>query len=213
LCLLFGAIAFLPVLARAETLDKVVASVGYDAITQRDLTEEYHFERFLQSESPVGTPSEAEKEAVLSRLISQKLLAGQMRRPARQSENGAKMAEETLNDVRKKYLSEAAYRSALKSLGMTEQQVLKRLELYQRTLRMINNRLRPAAQPEPSEVEDYYKKTFVPEYAKDHSAPPPPLDDVREQIREILVQEKMNQLLDDWLKRLKSDHRVTIHSY
>ncbi|MEJ2006557.1 MAG: hypothetical protein P8Z30_00115 [Acidobacteriota bacterium] len=200
-------------MALPETLDKVVASVGYDAITQSDVMEEYHFERFLQSETPTGTPSEAEQQDVLSRLISQKLLAGQMRTPARESKNGRKMAEETLNNIRKKFPSEAAYRSALQSLGMTEQQVLKRLEIYQRTLRMIDNRLRPAAQPEPSEVEGYYKKTFVPEYAKGHTGPPPPLDDVREQIREILVQEKMNQLLDNWLKRLKSDHRVTIHSY
>jgi len=33
-------------------------------------------------------------------------------------------------------------------------------------LQMINNRLRPTALPDPKEVEDYYKDTFVPEYAK-----------------------------------------------
>jgi len=123
------------------------------------------------------------------------------------------MAEETLNSVRKKFSSEEAYRSALQKLGMTEPQVLKRLEIYQRTLHMIDNRLRPAAVPEPSEVEDYYKKTFVPEYVKEQKGPPPPLDDVREQIREILLQKKMNQLLNNWLERLRSDRRVTIHSY
>ncbi len=190
-----------------------MASVGYNAITQRDVTEEYHFERFLQGESPEGTPDKAKQEAVLSRLISQKLLAEQMRSSARESKNGEKMAKETLDSVRKKFASEATYLSALQSLGMTEPQVLKRLELYQRTLRMIDNRLRPSAVPDPSEVEDYYKKTFVPEYAKQHAGAPPPLDDVREQIREILVQKKMNQLLSNWLERLRSNHRVTIHSY
>ncbi len=130
----------------------------------------------------------------------------------RESKNGKKTAEETLSEVEKKFSSEEAYRSALKSLGMTEQQVLKRLELYQRTLRMINNRLRPAALPDQGEVEDYYKNTFVPEYAKGHSGAPPSLDDVREQIQEILVQKKMNQLLENWLDRLKSAHRVMIHS-
>lgn len=190
-----------------------MASVGYDAITQRDVVEEYHFERFLQGKAPVGTPGRTEQQAVLSRLISQKLLADQMRRPERETKNGKKMAEETLKSVRAKFPTKEAYNSALQSLGMTQQQVLKRLELYQRTLRMIDNRLRQAATPDPSEVEAYYKKTFVPEFTKQHSGPPPPLEDVREQIREILTQKNMNELLSKWLQRLKTDHRVTIHSY
>jgi hypothetical protein len=197
---------------RAETLNSVVASVGDDAITQRDVMEEYHFERFLEGEAPAGAPSPQESQGVLGRLISQRLLAEQMQRPGRPSRNGAKNAEDTLKNVRGKFPDQQAYRAALQSLGMTEPQVLKRLELYERTLQMINNRLRPAALPDPSEVEDYYKNTFVAEYAKEHGGAPPPLDSIREQIREILVQKKMNELLDSWLDRLKSTHRVTIHT-
>ena len=117
-----------------------------------------------------------------------------------------------MKEVRGKFSNAQAYREALQALGMTEQQVVKRLELYQRTLQMINNRLRPSALPDPEEVEAYYKETFVPEYAKGHSGPPPPLDNVRVQIREILIQKKMNELLNQWLDRLKSSHRVTIHA-
>ena len=186
--------------------------MGDNAITERDLIEEYHFERFLQGKTLAGTPSQEESQAVLGRLISQRLLAEQMQRRGSPSKNGAKNAEETLKSVREKFSDPQAYRAALQSLGMTEQQVLKRLELYERTLQMITNRLRPTALPDPDQVDAYYEKTFVPEYAKEHSGPPPPLDSVRGQIREILVQKKMNELLDNWLERLKSTHRVTIHS-
>jgi hypothetical protein len=204
--------ACLAVPARAETIDSVVASVGYSAITSHDVIEEYHFERFLDGKSPTGVPTSEEEQAALNRLISQTLLAGQMRRPARQSGNGEKDARETLKSVREKFPSQQAYNAALQTLGMTELQVLKRLEIYEHTLQMINNRLRPAAMPDPDQVEGYYKKIFVPEYAKEHTGPPPPLDEIRDQIREILVQKKMNELLDSWLERLKSNHRVTIHS-
>lgn len=209
-CLLFGAAASRAIPVRAETLDRVVASVGDSAITERDVIEEYHFERFLDGHPPAGTPSQKERRAVLNRLISQALLAGQLQRPGREPKNGVKNAEDTLKSVRDTFSSQQAYRSALQSLGMTEQEVLKRLEMYQRTLQMIDNRLRPTALPDPKEVEDYYQKTFVPEYAKGHSGPPPPMDKVRGQIREILVQKKMNALLEKWLDRLKSTHRVTI---
>jgi len=203
---------FLLVPARAETLNSVVASVGNDAITQRDLIEEYRFERFLEAKVPTGEPTPEENKNALNRIISQRLLAEQMERSEGSSKEAEQNAEDTLKSVREKFPAPAAYREALKSLGMTEPQVLQRLELYERTLQMINNRLRPAAVPDPNEVEDYYKNTFVPEYQKAHGGPPPPLDDVREQIREILVQKKMNLLLDNWLDRLKSTHRVTIHT-
>ena len=173
---------------------------------------EFHFERFLEGQSPTGAPDHKEKQAVLNRLITQILLTDQMQRPTGNSESRTKDARETLKSVREKFPSQQAYDKALQSLVMTEQQVLKRLELYEHTLQMINNRLRPAAVPDPNEVENYYKKTFVPEYKKEHSGPPPPLDKIRDQIREILVQKKMNDLLDNWLDRLKSAHRVTIHS-
>lgn len=189
-----------------------MASVGDQAITGQDVTNEYHFERFLEGESPTGTPGQKERQAVLNRLISQLLLTDQMQTPTENSENGTKDARETLKSVRDKFPSQQAYDKALQSLGMTEQQVQERLELYERTLQMINNRLRPAALPDPNEVEDYYHKTFVPEFKKEHSGSAPPLDNVRDQIREILVQKKMNELLDNWLERLKSAHRVTIHS-
>ena len=198
--------------ARGETLNRIVASVGDTAITQRDVIEQYRFERFLDGKPPTGSPNAQESQAVLSRLISQTLLAEQISASGRESKNAAKSAEETLKEVRGKFPDEQAYQSALQSLGMTEQQVLKRLAMYQRTLGMINNRLRPSALPDPKDIEDYYKNTFVPAYAKEHQGAPPPLDDVREQIQEILVQKKMNELLDDWLDRLKSTHRVAVYS-
>lgn len=209
--LLFAALLSAP--TSGETLNKVVASVGDDAITQRDVIEEYRFEQFLDGKSPTGSPNAQESQALLGRLISQTLLTEQISASGRESKNAARNAEETLKDVRGKFSSEQAYQSALKSLGMTEQQVLTRLALYQRTMGMINNRLRPSALPDPKEVEGYYKNTFVPAYAKEHpGSPVPPLDDVRAQIQEILVQKKMNELLDDWLDRLKSTHRVAIYA-
>ena len=193
-------------------MDRVVASVGPIAITQRDVEEEYHFEQFLQGRSPTGSPDSTARRAVLNRLISQKLLSEQMSDATGESASSQKGAEKTLNQVRKEFPSGAAYRSALEAIGMTEPQVLKRLAIYQGTLRMIDNRLRSSAWPTPTEVENYYKETFVPEYAKTHNTPPPPLAEVQDQVQEVLVQRKMNQLLDKWLERLKSTSRVVIHS-
>jgi peptidyl-prolyl cis-trans isomerase SurA len=202
----------LPSAARAETLDRVVASIGPVAITQRDVEEEYHFEQFLAGRSPAGSPSPDARKAVLNRLISQKLLAEQIGNTIRESANAQKPAGKTLAQIRKEFPSDEAYRSALDALGMSEPQVLKRLEIYEETLRTIDERLRPSAWPDPKAVENYYKETFVPEYAKSHKTPPPPFAEVRSEIQEILVQKNMNQLLERWLDQLRSTSQVTIHS-
>ena len=202
----------LPRPAGGESLNRVVASIGPVAITQRDVEKEYHLEQFLQGRSPTGSPDLADRKAVLNRLISQKLLAEQMGIEGTASAIAKKVAEKSLDEVRKEFPSDTDYRSALHALGMTEPQVLKRLVTYQRTLRMIDERLRPSAWPDPKEVKIYYQETFVSEYAKNHSTSPPPLAEVHDEIQEILVQRKMNQLLEKWLEQLKSTSRVTIRS-
>lgn len=210
--MLLGAALLLPSASGAETLDRVVASIGPVAITQRDVEEEYRFEQFLEGRSPEGSPGPEVRKAILNRLISQKLLAEQLGNTTKESTNSQKPAEKTLDQVRKEFPSDKAYRTALHILGMTEPQVLKRLEIYQETLRTIDERLRPSAWPDPKAVENYYQQTFVPEYAKGHKTPPPPFAEVRNEIQEILVQKNMNQLLERWIDRLKSSRRVTIHS-
>jgi hypothetical protein len=78
---------------------------------------------------------------------------------------------------------------------------------------LIDRRLRPEARPEPSDVETYYQKTFVPAYLKENPGPAPALAEVQDRIREILTQQKINSLLDAWLKDLKASHQVELHDY
>jgi 2-polyprenyl-3-methyl-5-hydroxy-6-metoxy-1,4-benzoquinol methylase len=115
--------------------------------------------------------------------------------------------------VRAKYASEEVFQSALHKLGMSEQEVLEHLQAQERTLYLIDQRLRPAAWVELSEIEDYYRETFVPEYNRRTTATPPPLKEVENKIREILVQKKIDELLSTWLEELRTGRRVKIHSF
>ena len=177
------------------------------------MVQEYLFELFLQGKMPAGSPDNAAQKAVLNRLIIQKLLDEEVKSATVDSADSRKTAQESLGEIRKKFGAAQAYRAALHSLGMTEEQVLERLALDQEDLRMIDQRLRPSAWPASGAVETYYKETFVPEFAKQRRGPAPDLSAVRDQIQEILVQKRMNELLDQWLEQLKSTHRVVIHSY
>jgi hypothetical protein len=81
-------------------------------------------------------------------------------------------------------------------------------------LRLIDERLRPAASPSDEEVADYYRSTFVANFQKKNpGAAAPSLSEVEGQIREVLIQKRINELLDQWIEELKPTSRVKFHSF
>ncbi|MGH9351739.1 MAG: SurA N-terminal domain-containing protein [Terriglobia bacterium] len=195
--------------APTVTLNRVVASVGGVPLTQRDVEQEYQLETLLSTgKAPAALPAAPVMASVQSRLIDQKLLEQAL--SEYRFDQGAvdRQAAGRLADLRKKFKDEAAFRSALHTLGMNEQQLTGRLKEQDKILEMIDEQLRPSATVSAQEIESYYQKTLVPSYAG--KGAPPALKDVQSEIREILVQKNINQLLDQWLAELKKDHPVEL---
>jgi hypothetical protein len=199
--------------AAAETLDRVVASVGNIAITTSDVEKEYRYELLLEAKLPAPVPDAATLDRVRDRLVEQQLLKQEADAEGIERADLPQGAKQALSEVRRQYPSDEAYQTALGALGITEEQVLGRLEEQAVTIRVIDQRLRPAAWVERSEIETYYTNTFVPELSRQSTSPAPPLDEVEAQIREILVQQKIDRLLATWLGELKAVRRVRLHSF
>ncbi len=199
--------------AAAVTLDRVVASIENLALTEGDIEEEYRFEMFLNGQMPEGTPGPADFEQVRDRLVNLMLLEQEAKAEGMETPDVSQQAVAVLNQVRSKFGSEEVFQSALRSLNMEEPQVLERLAAQQRALRIIDQRLRPAAWVEPAEIETYYAETFKPEYLRRNTGTPPPLEEVEPQIREILVQKEIDQLLAKWLGELRATRHVRIHTF
>lgn len=199
--------------AQSETLDRVVASVDNIAITRSDVENAYRFELFLNSKVAETPPDRATLELVRDRQINQLLLLREADAEGIPATDSPDTAAEELAAIRKKFGSEEAFQSALRSLGLSEQKVIDRLRDRQRILRLIDQRLRPSAQVEPADIEAYYQKTFVPELARRGTVPAPPLSEVESQIREIITQKQIDQLLTSWLENLKRSHRVSVQPF
>jgi len=199
--------------AQSVTLDRVVASVDNVAITRSDVENAYRFELFLNSQVTQVAPEKATLELVRDRLIDQLVLLREADAEGIPAVDSPDTSAEELAAIRKKFGSDPAFQSALGSLGLDEQEVLGRLRDRQRILQLIDQRLRPSAQVEPADIEAYYQKTFVPELARRGTASAPPLAEVESQIREIITQKKIDQLLAAWLENLKQSHRVSVHPF
>jgi len=194
-------------------LDRVVASIGDVSVTQSDVEHEYRLERLLDGQWPPPPADSKTLDQVRERLTYQKLLLEEETQDVTRDPEPEKTAKEELEGVRKRFASAHDFESALQSLHMDEKQVLNALIDQQRILRVVEQRLRPAAAPASTDVEAYYRDVFVPEYARTHSTPAPPLADVEGQIQEILVQKKINELLASWLEELRPGRGVRFHSF
>jgi hypothetical protein len=209
----FLAIGLGAVFSRAEILDRVVASMGDVAITQSDVEHEYRLERFLDGQWPPLPAESKTLDKARERLVYQKLLLEEETQDISRDPTLEKRAAEELEGLRKRFPSEQDYQSALQSLHMDEKQILTTLIDQQKILKIIEQQLRPAAAPGTNDVESYYRDVFTPEYTRTHGPPVPPLAEVEGQIREILAQKKIDQLLAGWLEELKSSRRVRFYSF
>ena len=76
-------------------------------------------------------------------------------------------------------------------------------------LKFIEIRFKAGIRVTPAEIKTYYDATLIPEYGK-QKATPPPLDTISDKISQILLQERVSSLLDDWLQTLKAQGAVRI---
>ena len=75
-------------------------------------------------------------------------------------------------------------------------------------LRFIEQRFRQGISILPQDIETYYQKTLLPQYAKGETVPA--LETVSSRIQEILLQQQVNALFDDWLNNLRKQGNVEI---
>jgi hypothetical protein len=76
-------------------------------------------------------------------------------------------------------------------------------------LEFIEDRFRMGIRIEQADIDDYYKNTMIPAYEKEKATPPAEAT-IADRIQEILLQERVNKLLDDWLTALRAQGSVRI---
>jgi peptidyl-prolyl cis-trans isomerase SurA len=183
--------------------------VGSQAITASDVLREYRLELLLSGSQPAGAaPDVKTLNQVRERLIDRILLDRQLAMTGIQVGRDDAAVGKRFDEVRSKFPNSDVWRAALASLALSEDDLRSILAHQEAILRMIDQRWRPLAAVDSTEIETYYSQTFLPELAKQGEKQPPPLADVEGRIRELLVQKKIDELLNDWLTRTRSERNV-----
>lgn len=194
-------------------LDSVIAIVNGDVLLQSDVEEERRFDAL----EPVSTGGNTNVNAA-EHLITRTLILQQMKL---QDQSGSNISAAELSkfiaDLKKQLpgcmpvrcVSDAGWASYLAERGLSPAEVADRWQQRLVILNYVNLRFRTGARIPSQQVQDYYDKTLVPQFAAKHQKPPA-LKALKPRIEEILLQEAVTKQVDEWESTLRQDGSVQI---
>jgi hypothetical protein len=184
--------------AAAQLADRIVAVVDGDPVLDSDL------ERAIALGLVARQPGESEaqlRRRVLDGVIAQRLRVHAVERFGFEQVPVERIAEQVAA-IRARFPSEQEFQRRLRQLGMPleglEQLVAQQLQVLVYVDELLGARVFVGLE----EIEAHYERVLAPQLRRT-GQPVPPLDEVREQIREVLRQERLNQELERWTAELR----------
>ena len=191
-----------------EVLDRIVVTVNGDVILLSDWQDELRYEALMSGRKLENVTAE-EQKAGLDHLIDQELVREQMR-PADVKPIPPEQINKQMQVVEAEVLREnpgASWKQVLSKYDLSEDFIHNRITTELQQLQLVDTRFRPSVQVSQAEIEQYYKDQIVPKLPV---GDPVSLSEATPKIREILLQEKMNQMFDSWLESLRAQAQIKL---
>ncbi|MGA3034061.1 MAG: peptidylprolyl isomerase [Terracidiphilus sp.] len=194
-------------------LDRAVAVVNRQVILASDLDDEIR----LSILEPNQDGTELTPQLALEQLISQSLIEQQISQedlktvqPTNEEVNArlGELRTELPACVRQKCWSETGWKNFLAAHGLTPERVEAFVGYQLEILNFIEQRFRQGIQISQQQIEDYYHQTLLPQYKLGETAPS--LDQVAPRIQEILLEQQVNVLFDNWLNSMRQQGDVEV---
>jgi peptidyl-prolyl cis-trans isomerase SurA len=191
-----------------EVIDGVIATVNRKPLLQSDWDDAVRFEALMQ-QKPLRSVTEADRADALRRLIDRQLLEIQLAdsnylAPSRE-EVRANLAK--LRDQIPAARSEQGWAKLIAAYGFSQREMEANVRREMQMMNFIEVRLRPNVHVQPEEVEAYYRTQVLPDMEK-AGIKVVTLQEVEPKIRELLVQQHMDELLDAWLHNLRQQTQI-----
>jgi hypothetical protein len=189
-----------------ETIDRIIATVNRTPVLLSEWVDGVRFEAFSRGRPPQSF-SEEERQAALTRLIDRMLLLQQMQADYSPTDEEVKAR---VLEIRKQLgveNSDVVWQQLLAQYGMTADELTADVENQMKIMRFVDLRLRPTIRVDRQDIDQYYRETLVPELKKS-GVEPQPEEQMQGRIRELLVQQRMDAVLEDWLVNLRSQSEI-----
>lgn len=193
------------------TLDGIAAVVNGELVLNSDVDAERRFASFQPFSEAQPT-----RDRLIERLIDRTLILQQMalqpQPPISDAQLDAQLA--VLRKAIPKCAADhcetdAGWKKFVEDHGFTVDEVRERWRQRMQVLAYIEDRFRMGITISQAQIDDYYQTTMLPAYAKEKVTPPAEAS-IADRIREILLQQQVDKLLDDWLTSLRAQGSVVV---
>jgi hypothetical protein len=204
----FVIVLLLAGMPQAQVVDRMVAVVNKHVILESELDQATRVEFLLQAR-PIERVTSVDRTAALERLIDRSLLDQQIVNPAMLDPSPEELKakiEELRQGIPGASINEN-WKSILTGYGLTQQDVEEQLTSQFRILRFIDLRFRGLVRIDKKAIAAYYEDRFLPEVRK-RNASEPQLSEVSDKIEQILAEQRIDELLNNWLKTLRAQAHI-----
>jgi hypothetical protein len=184
-----------------QPIDGIAARIEDDILTDSEIRELAAFQNL------VGGWSKSRDE-LIRELSDQWIVRGEA--------DASQYPEPTEEDVDRAYKqlveqfsSEEAFEKRRVAVGLSQAAVRRMLAQQLYLARFLDYRFRPAAQVDEKQIQTYYDDEFAPQL-KVRGEKVPPIEDVEDTIREVLIQRDINTLSKRWLDDTRSRLKIDI---
>lgn len=187
--------------------DRVLAVVDDDPILASDV------DRVLKLGLMAPNPGEADapfRRRVLNSLIEERLRFHEIDRYGFE-QVPVEEIEAQVARIRQSFPGDEAFRQALKEVGLDLKGLRQLVARQLLVLAYVDERLGARVFVSLDEISKHYRNVLAPEVQRQGETPPP-FEDVREQIREVLKQQKLNQELENWTEELRQQADIVVHA-
>jgi hypothetical protein len=185
----------------AEIVDGIAARIEDDIITESEVRELAAFQELVDGQ--------AKPRAELIRELADQWIVRGEASTAKYPQPSTDDVEGAYAQLVKQFPSQEEFQSRCAAAGLTEAAVRRMLAQQLYLSRFLDFRFRPAAQVDDKQIQAYYNDEFAPQL-KARGQAVPPLPDVEDTIREVLIQRAINQRAAEWLDETRSHLRIDV---
>lgn len=197
------------VASAGEVIDCIAVSVGRNVITRSAIEEQARMSAFLNRE-PVDL-SAPNFRRTAERLVDVMLIRREME-ISRYAASPAAEVEKILAGLRagREAVKPEDLTQALAAQNIDEAALRRHLALQTATMRFVELRFRPGSSVSDAEVEAFFRDNFAPEFVRQNPGKAAPdIDDVRDRIEASLLEQRVDQAMEQWLKEARAQVRIT----
>jgi len=178
--------------------------VGSHVIPESEVIQDLRVSAFIDGKTPDF--SGPRKRQAADRLVEQYLML-QDAALSHVALPGVSEAQPLLDQIKKRYASEADYQLALRQAHITESQLVLRLTEGLQMMRYTDLRFRPEVQISERDLREYYD-TMVSQWKEQHQAEIPSFEESRPQLEKLLTDQRVMQALDRWLGMTRTETQI-----